>query len=241
MSQAAAKSRLGLLLVKKGLLTEKQLDDALKVQLTSGLRLGEVLISQGLLTERQLQKALKKQNRHRFLAAIIAMILGPLSMGAFANQSNQNQESAQTSNMQIDQYKGLQALDDDSLDGIQGQGLISTHFALNSTQDDANNTDAQSQLDAINVLSDIATALNPMSALIDADVSVTGVKYFQDKAQAIVHEDGSIELALPKEIAEIAFKNMRVKGDTQGASLGDIVISDIRFSEQSSMRIRIRP
>ncbi len=75
MSNATAKSRLGLLLIKKGLITEQQLDDALKVQLTTGKRLGEALIELGMLSERQLQKALKKQSRHRFMAAMMAMIV----------------------------------------------------------------------------------------------------------------------------------------------------------------------
>ena len=59
MSDATQKSRLGSLLIRKGLLTQSQLDIALKVQLKTQQRLGEVLVEQGLLTERQLTKETK--------------------------------------------------------------------------------------------------------------------------------------------------------------------------------------
>jgi hypothetical protein len=44
MSTAAQKSRIGSLVIRKGLLTQAQLDTALKVQLKTHQRLGEVLI-----------------------------------------------------------------------------------------------------------------------------------------------------------------------------------------------------
>jgi len=242
MSQAAAKSRLGLLLVRKRLITEQQLDDALKVQLKTSKRLGEVLIEQGILTPKQLQKALKKQSRYRFIAAFIAMILGPMSFGAFASQSNSTQTSDQTSSSQVDHYQGLKALDDDSLADISGQGLNSPEQAFSNLLASAQSVavDHENELSELGPLNDLMSALNPISSMFDSDVSIKGVKYNSSKPRQIINEDGSIKFSLPEEIEEIAFKNMRVKGaDTQN-SLGDIIISNVRFSDQSSITIRLR-
>ncbi len=247
MSNATAKSRLGLLLIKKGLVTEQQLDEALKIQLTTGKRLGEVLIELGILSERQLQKALKKQSRHRFMATIMAMILGPMSFGAFAGQSSSSQQQDQTaSSSHLDKYAGLQALDDDGLDAISGQGfndpqqtfeklLASAQGEQVDTQ--VNNSDPLNELGPLN---DVMNALNPMASMFDSDVTVKGVKYNSENPRSVVNEDGSITFSLPSEIEEIAFKNMRVKGADPQHSLGDIVISNIRFSDQSRITIRIR-
>lgn len=242
MSQAAAKSRLGLLLVRKRLITEQQLDDALKIQLKTSKRLGEVLIEQGILTPKQLQKALKKQSRYRFIAAFIAMILGPMSFGAFASQSNSTQTTDQTSSTQVDHYQGLKALDDDSLDDISGQGLNSPEQAFTNLLANAQGMtgEHENELSELGPLNDLMSALNPIASMFDSDVSIKGVKYNSSKPRQIINEDGSIEFSLPEEIEEIAFKNMRVKGaDTQN-SLGDIIISNVRFSDQSSITIRLR-
>src|SRR5690554_4283960 len=69
------KSRLGTLLIHRGLISRKQLDEALTLQAQSGERLGEVLINKGWLTEKQLNKALRRQSRVRLIAAIGAFLL----------------------------------------------------------------------------------------------------------------------------------------------------------------------
>ncbi len=236
MTEPNQKSRLGSLLIRKGLITQAQLDSALKLQITSGLRLGEALIEQGILTERQLQKALKKQSRHRLWAAMIAMILGPMSFGAFASQSTSSaSDSASTS--QMSDYQGLKALDDSELASIDGQGFQSAQDALNALISQAQGAD-DIDTDKLGALDELATLLNPIASVLDADISVKGVK--QNTARHTrIHADGSIELALPTEIEEIAFRNLRVKGDQSGSTFGDVIVSNVRFSDQSSIRIRV--
>ncbi len=239
MSDATQKSRLGSLLIRKGLLTQAQLDTALQVQLKTQQRLGEVLVEQGLLTERQLQKALKKQNRTRLVAAFMAMILGPMSFGAFASHSTNSQSDQATSSSQMNNYQGLKAMDDDALDGVQGQGFQAPHEALNSLMAQANG-DNSDDLNELGALDEVVSLLNPLSSMLDADITVKGVKYNNEKVKQIIHEDGSIELALPSEIEEIAFRDLRVKGSSSENTFGDVVISGIKFSDQSSIRVRIR-
>jgi hypothetical protein len=237
MSDAAQKSRLGSLLIRKGLLTQAQLDTALQVQLKTQQRLGEVLVEQGLLSERQLQKALKKQDRTRFAAAFIAMVLGPMSFGAFASQSTSSQTDQASASSQISNYQGLKSLDDSALDDIQGQGFQTPHETLGSLMQQASG-DADNN--ALGALDEVAALLNPLSSMLDADITVKGVKYNHSKVNKVIHADGSIELTLPSEIEEIAFRDLRVKGSTSENTFGDIVISGMKFSDQSSIRIRVR-
>ncbi|MGR6871137.1 hypothetical protein ACU6U9_02250 [Pseudomonas sp. HK3] len=236
MTEHNQKSRLGSLLINKGLITQEQLDCALKSQLTNGLRLGEALIQQGMLTQRQLNKALKKQNRHRLWATVIAMLLGPMSFGAFASQSASS-ESDTASSSQMSQYQGLKALDDAELASIDGQGFQSTQAALAALINQAKG-EATNDTHKLGALDELATLLNPIASLLDADISIKGVKQNASK-QTTIHSDGSIELALPSEIEEIAFRNLRVKGDQSGSSFGDVIVSNIRFSDQSSVRVRV--
>jgi hypothetical protein len=243
VSHATIKSRLGSLLIKKGLITEQQLDVALKLQLTSGLRLGEALIDLGVLTERQLHKALKKQSRHRFIATIMAMILGPMSFGAFAGQSNaSSQQNHTNSSSHLDQYSGLQALDDEGLADIAGQGFNTPQQTFENLLASAQgeSIEHETALSELGPLSDVMNALNPLASMFDSDVTIKGVKYNANTPRSRIKEDGSIEFSLPSEIEEIAFKNMRVKGANPQHSLGDVVISNIRFSDQSRISIRIR-
>ncbi|NVK39203.1 MAG: hypothetical protein HWE18_14845 [Gammaproteobacteria bacterium] len=233
MTEHIQKSRLGLLLINKGLITQSQLDSALQVQLTTGLRLGEVLINQGILSERQLTKALKKQSRHRLWAGVLAVVLGPMSFGAFASQSTQ-QPTQDSQISQMSEYQGLKALDDLELASIDGKGFQTTQEALNSLIQQAQ---GERDNDKLGALDELVSLLNPIASVLDADISVKGVKQNHHK-QTKLNADGSIELALPSEIKEIAFRNLRVKGDTSGRSFGDVVISNVRFSEQSSIRIR---
>jgi hypothetical protein len=45
----------------------------------------------------------------------------------------------------------------------------------------------------------------------------------------VLNADGSIEIALPTHIGEVAFRNVRVQG-SENATLGDLFIKDIDLS-----------
>lgn len=236
-NEAAAKSRLGLLLLDKGLIDQHQLDAALREQAKTGKRLGQVFIDWGVVTERQLNKALKKQSRYRLVAAFIAMMLGPMSFGAFANSTSTQSSSDTRAELNVNHYQGLQSLDDDALANVSGQGQ-SLNQAFQGIIEEAQGVTSDEH--DLGVLDDIATVLNPLGQMLDADVSVKGVKYHNNKPRQKVNDDGSIDMSLPSEIEEIAFRNVRVKGSDNHSGFGDIVISGVRFSSQSNIRIQIR-
>ncbi len=67
------KTRLGDLLLEKGLITEEQLHLAIQIQKTNQLQIGEILVANGWVTKRQINKALRVQSKLR--NAILTSIL----------------------------------------------------------------------------------------------------------------------------------------------------------------------
>ena len=78
-SNVQAKSRLGRMLVDKGMITSAQLDIALEEQLATGRKLGEILMARGWISSAQLKRALRKQTSYRTAAAFAAIVMGPIA------------------------------------------------------------------------------------------------------------------------------------------------------------------
>ncbi|MEK9713766.1 MAG: hypothetical protein VW258_14475 [Thalassolituus sp.] len=57
------KSRLGTLLLHKGLINRRQLDEALTLQSSSKLMLGEIMVRQGWISEKDLNKAITSDSK----------------------------------------------------------------------------------------------------------------------------------------------------------------------------------
>lgn len=232
--QRAAKSRLGLLLIRKGLITPEQLDLALKEQSRSGLRLGEVLVSWGMVTERQINRALKRQSRYRLIAAVAAVLLGPIQpFMSFAWGSTTADKIEQLEG----DYASLRALGDDEMAGVTGQA--DNRLMANFDNMVQELKGEKSDDNGLGPLDDLAALAMPFSSVLDADVTVSGVHYDASKPKQTLNADGSITVALPSQIEEISFKNVRVMGSS-GPAFGDLIVSNIQFSPESSMTIRIR-
>lgn len=210
------KSRLGTLLLHKGIITRQQLDDALTEQANSQMRLGEVLIAQGSLTELELKRALKKQSKYRLIAAVSTAILAPLQpfSAAAAGQDD------------------LQPIAEQHL-GEHAQGSSLT--PLSDT--DLSNTVAQGISENTASLKDLTGGFLPLDEFIDADIEVKGVTYGEKPAQAI-NPDGSMNVQVPTKIEQVSFRNIKLQGDN-GPVFGDVVISNIEISSQT--RVSIRP
>jgi hypothetical protein len=71
------RSQLGRLLVSRKLITESQLDEAVRLQQSSGARLGEILVEQGWVTQKQIAGALRKQTSIRLVALVVATLMMP--------------------------------------------------------------------------------------------------------------------------------------------------------------------
>lgn len=228
--EAVAKSRLGTLLVDRNLISELQLQEALRIQARDNKRLGEVLLEQGLISNRQLNKALKRQTRYRHVAALIAMFMGPLQ--PFMAQASTEQDSVSiSSSVDLEGRTGMKSLDDMAMGDIAAQGMNERTQELIEGLTDSEN-------DELGGLDDFAKMVFPVMDFLDAEIDVQGVEYADGRARTIISEDGTLDLQLPTKIAQLSFKNVRVKG-TDGASMGDVTISNIQFSADSNMKVRL--
>lgn len=97
-TQSIEKSRLGRLLVNKGLITDAQLNRALVESHAAGQRLGEFLVAGGLISEKQLNQTLRRQKRVRHVATFLAMLIAPfqpmMAMSAAAATTSTTQTVA---------------------------------------------------------------------------------------------------------------------------------------------------
>jgi hypothetical protein len=219
------KSRLGQLLIDKGLVTAAQLDSAIKLQLTGNKRLGEIFIEQGVLTERQLNKALKKQTNLRLTATLVAALLSPFQMAS----ADVNRQQAHSSVSQLQAPHGMQALSDSEMSNVSAQGLndVLQGIFANAGSDDG-----------IGTVSQLAKLVMPVLDSLQAETSMHNVQYDTSKMTSIINADGSINVRLPSSIGELRFDNIRVAGAGTSQSFGSVVMQDIDLS-QASLRISL--
>ena len=217
-------SRLGQILINKGLINRGQLDAAIQLQLTSKKRLGETLIEQGLLTERQLKKALSKQSNLRLAATLIAALLSPFQL-ASANTSSE-QPSAFS---QEHAPRGLRPMSDTEMSSVSAQGLddvLQGLFAQAGSDD------------GLDVVGKLSKLVLPVLSSLEAETSMKDVQYDTSKLTSVINADGSINVRLPSSVGELRFDNIRVAGASRGQSFGSISMHDIDLS-QASLKISL--
>lgn len=217
-------SRLGQILINKGLINSGQLDAAIQLQLTSKKRLGETLIEQGLLTERQLKKALSKQSNLRLAATLIAALLSPFQI-ASANVPRE-QPSAVS---QEHAPRGLRPMSDAEMSSVSAQGLddvLQGLFAQAGSDD------------GLDVVGKLSKLVLPVLSSLEAETSMKDVQYDTSKLTSVINADGSINVRLPSSVGELRFDNIRVAGASRGQSFGSISVHDIDLS-QASLKISL--
>ncbi len=114
-----AKYRLGSLLVRKGIITDKELNEALAYQSThAGMAIGEVFIALNMVSKKQIDHALCKQSSLRKVAALVSFIMAPLHV------CHANDDSIES----LPEYQYTQVADQnfafsDGLDSFHSAGL----------------------------------------------------------------------------------------------------------------------
>ena len=229
------KSRLGLLLIEKGLINRRQLDEALRLQSETNLRLGEVMVRQGWLTHRQLQRALKKQSRYRLIAAISAMLLGPLQ--PFMGSAHASVEQAPVvSQEELGQRIGMKVMDEEFMGEVTAQGLQNGDY--DKLVGIINGTVSDQDAGETSVVAAFESLLPGLNLLTDYEIS--DVEYHDPNGpRTTLNADGSLSVQVPKRIGQIAFRNLNVLG-AAGPAMGDLFINDIRLTEGSSITLRFR-
>jgi len=87
-------TRIGCLLVKKGLITQGQLDDVVHQQ--DRRPLGQILVDQHYITQGQLSRSLRKQSLLRMTAVIAAIALSPFHFTHAQSLFSESKSSGQT-------------------------------------------------------------------------------------------------------------------------------------------------
>lgn len=214
LTQSHEKSLLGQLLVRQKLISEEQLAEAIAHQRKTGQRLGDILSEWNLLTQRHIQRALRKQRQLRLAAALATALFAPLEVLAVAPAP-----VAQISAQVVEPYRsGLMTLSEDDLGSVSAQGL---------TDDLLRRAGGGSTGEGVKALGKLVAVMNPVLDFLDADTTVKDVVYDPARAKSVVNPDGSITLSMPCSIGEINFENIRVKGDKDGPSFGNISIKGI--------------
>jgi hypothetical protein len=235
MTQNRAKSQLGQILLGKKLISEAQLDAAIREQGRSGRRLGEILADMKLITEAQVRGAIRRQRNLRMAAALATALLGPLHAYAAVTAA----PAAAVSTRAFSE-RSLRELSDEELGDIMAQGRDDDALRDQARQAElrlaalgglAGASTTQNVVHAlpdggVRVLGELAQVFNPLALLLSADTTVRDVTYDTANSHALINKDGSITLRMPSTIGEISFRNIRV-GSAPGPSFGSVEIRDI--------------
>lgn len=239
MTQNREKSQLGQILLGKRLISEAQLDAAIREQGRSGRRLGEILADMKLITEAQVRGAIRRQRNLRMAAALATALLGPLHAYAAVTAAPAAAVSTRSAG-----ERSLRELSDQELGEIMAQGWnkggdddvlrdqarqLEQRLAALTGQAGVNA--ARNPVNAlpeggVRVLGELVQVFNPLAMLLSADTTMRDVTYDAANSHAVINKDGSITLRMPSTIGEIAFRNIRV-GSAPGPSFGSVEIRDI--------------
>ncbi|MBU3057647.1 hypothetical protein [Pseudomonas indica] len=219
-------SRLGQILLTKGLITRSQLDEAITLQLTKKQRLGEILIAQGLISERQLKKALKKQSNLRVAATLVAALLSPFQMASADIQRLQAPHSISRQ----EAPRGLKPLTDMELSSVSARGLDDVLQSLFLQAENG---------DGLSTIKQLSRLVMPVLDSLEAETSFQDVKYDTQHMSSTISPDGTVEVRLPSSIGELRFDNIRVAGAPRNQSFGSLHLQDIDLS-QASLKISLR-
>lgn len=231
MTQRREKSQLGQILLGKKLISEAQLDAAIREQGRTGRRLGEILADMKLITEAQVRGAIRRQRNLRMAAALATALLGPLHAYAAVTAA----PAAALSTRAVGE-RSLRELSDEELGEIMAQGrdddALRDQARLAELRLAALTGGAGAQAarqlpeGGVQVLGELAQVLNPLAMLLSADTTVRDVTYDAANSHALINKDGSITLRMPSTIGEISFRNIRV-GSAPGPNFGSVEIRDI--------------
>ena len=240
MTRNPDRSRLGQILIEKKLISQEQLDAAIRAQARSGRRLGEILADMKLITQAQVRGAVRRQRNLRMAAALATALLGPLHAYAAVAAAPAAAVSTRLPG-EREGVRGMRALSDAELGEVVAQGRDDDALRDQARQAELRlialagqggqqglQTALQHTLpnDGVRVLGELAAVFNPLALLLSADTTVRDVSYDPANSHATLNRDGSVTLRLPSTIGEISFRNIRV-GSQPGPTFGSIEIHDI--------------
>ena len=153
------KTRLGDLLIDKGLITEEQLHLAIQIQKTNQLQLGEILVNNGWVTKRQINRALRVQSKLRNAILTSILSFSPLVLIGGAADAFAAPKTVKESQLSPGKAFGKQKQTTDTSTTTDSSTTTDTSTATDSstTTDTAATTDTSTTTDSSTTTDTAAT------------------------------------------------------------------------------------
>ena len=134
-SNQRQKTRLGDLLVERGLITEEQLLSAIQEQKTSSLQLGEILVKKGWISKRHIRKTLRIQSKIRNAILTSILSFSPMILvGCGGGGQSQVDSSEVVAEQNIANTQGQQTGSNSALNADDGSTIhLSWDYPLERT------------------------------------------------------------------------------------------------------------
>lgn len=124
----------------------------------------------------------------------------------------------------------LHKMSEEELRRVSGQGLTEDRLFRVSRY--------SSSGFGVEVLGDMATLLNPVQSLLDADITFKDAVYNPLNPTVLIDRNGSFMVRLPDTIGTISVENVRIRG-SNGKSFGSVTIRDID-TRGTTIRVTVR-
>lgn len=172
---------------------------------TGGGRAGVNLVTRGRLHD------FRRSSAGIALAAL--MLLMPFSVSA-ADTATRVKASSSSS----EGTKALRAMNEDDLRRVAAQGLTEDRMFRFSRY-------AAGGF-GVEVLGDMATLLNPVASILDADITFQDAVFNPLNPTVLIDSSGSSIFRIPQTVGVINIENIRVRG-SNGRSFGSVTIRDL--------------
>lgn len=128
------KTRLGDLLVERGLISEEQLLLAIQEQRASGLQLGEILVNRGWISKRHIRKTLRVQSKIRNAILTSILSFSPMLLVGCGGSQSQVESSETIAEQSIANSQGQQNGSDSAINADDGSTIhLSWDYPLERT------------------------------------------------------------------------------------------------------------
>lgn len=173
-AQQSEKTRLGDILLDKGLINDAQLQEAIRAQQTMHAPLGQILIDKGWLSQRQIDNALKVQSKLRNALVSSLISLSPLALvgcGSAASPLEEGvsveqveQSGSQNTGSQAEESNEQQSSDNEPQANQGSGGSANAGQTADETEDEsvnAQNDSGDAGSDSANTGNDTVTEEQP--------------------------------------------------------------------------------
>lgn len=171
---------------------------------------------------RGLHKTVRRRATLQLAAVVAAAMLAPLEAGAFEPRLAVHASGS---------HGSLRMMSEDELRRVFGRALPEDRLFRTAR--------SMSSGFVVDILGDSAMLLNPLSNLLDADVTFRDASFNPLNPTVLIDSSGSYMIRFPDTIGTLSFENIRVGGSNGGPSFGSVTIRDIDL-RGTTIRVTLR-